>query len=150
MAANKVKYPQVAIDLKNEMSNKKNQHDALRAVAATDADIEDVEEMDADGNVTKAAPSAAASAAPKVPALPPAKLALLEKRFKEMDADGNGSLTKQEIGEIMLLEEGDTTLETLWKAADMDGDAKITFDEFVKAIDAFDKAEEAALDLGLP
>ena len=95
-------------------------------------------------------PPAAADGASKPPAIPPAQRAKLEAKFKEMDEDGNGQLTKAEVADALLLEEGDEVMEKLWAKADADGDGQITFEEFSKAAAAFDEAE-GSLDLpGLP
>lgn len=117
-----------------------------------------MDEEDLDGNVVAKAATAVAPAAhdtlegeelaakaraTRAALLTPAKKAELEKRFKAIDADGNGLLSKEEIGDLLLLDEGDATLEEVWKVADADGDGKVSFDEFVLAAEVIEKAEAA-------
>ena len=120
------------------------------AMAATTDGIDDLEEVALDGTAAATvAPSEPAPSTTKAaPVLTPAKRDALAAKFKEADSDGNGQLSKEEIGDLLLLESGDATLEELWKAADKDGDGKVTMDEFVAAADAFEAAE-AKLDAGL-
>ena len=151
MASTSCKYPATAVELKAEMANKKNQHDAMKyAMAATTDGIDDLEEVALDGTAAATvAPSEPAPSTTKAaPVLTPAKREALAAKFKEADSDGNGQLSKEEIGDLLLLESGDATLEELWKAADKDGDGKVTMEEFVAAADAFEAAE-AKLDAGL-
>ena len=129
-----------ARNLKFEMDLKNNQAKALQQMA--DAVVDDLDTEDMDGNVIEAVPKPAAPA----PKITDAKRKALEAKFKEMDGDGNGQLAKAEIADVLLLDEDDPILVELWKVADKDGDGSITWEEFVGAADAFDKADvEASL-----
>ena len=142
-----------ATNLKQELADKKNQQAHL--LAAVEAELDDVEEMDLDGNVVApAAPPAppaplaeVAEDAAKKPAIAPAKLKELKALFERLDEDKSGQLSKDEIQDCLLLD--DETLASLWAKADTDGDGQVTFDEFVKAADAFEAAE-AELDADMP
>jgi Ca2+-binding EF-hand superfamily protein len=69
----------------------------------------------------------------------------LRARFQEFDVDGDGYLSKEEIGDLLLLDpESDAAeLDALWAKADLDNDGKITFDEFAAAQAHFAAAELA-------
>ena len=145
---------ELAQQLKAELQHKHNAHATLQTAAATTVD--DVEEIALDGSggaepaAAEAGAAEAEAPAAKQPVLSESKRASLEKRFQLLDADRNGMLTKDEVAEAMLMEEGDAALEELWKAADADGDGQVSLAEFVAAADAFDKAD-ADVDLpGLP
>ena len=74
----------------------------------------------------------------------------LRSRFNALDADGSGYLSREEIEE-MHLTLSDAQIDDLMKQADVDADGKVSFDEFCKALDAFDRAEAAENDaLALP
>lgn len=142
MKDNKIFSKEQAQELKRVMSDKQNQHKAL-AAAATATVEDDLDTEDMEGNVVVAA---TVSATP-VAKIDETRKKALEAKFKELDEDGSGTLTKAEIGEVLMLEEGDKILEELWKAADKDNDGSISWDEFVAASAAFEKAEvDAALD----
>jgi Ca2+-binding EF-hand superfamily protein len=145
MANKYVGRAELAIDLKNEVQLKKNQQEALKAVYNRADDLDDLEEVALDGSAAAAAIDVPASApAAKGPVLSDAKRKQLEAKFKGMDEDGNGMLSKSEIAEVMLVDETDPTLEAIWAKADADGDGKVTFEEFVAVADAIDEA----LDMG--
>ena len=145
---------ELAQQLKAELQHKQNAHATLQTAAA--ATVEDVEEIALDGSAEAAAEpavdvvAAEASPAVKQPVLTDAKRAELEKKFQLLDADRNGTLSKEEVAEAMLMEECDKALEELWKAADVDGDGQVTLEEFVAAADAFDKADGEVELPGLP
>jgi len=132
----------LACDFKQELSSKMSQHAALASVANEAVDDLDLEEVPLDGSVL-----------PAKPTLPTgAKLKALQERFKALDNDGDGSITKAELEDFhaMLDEE---QVASLFAAADVDGSGTVTFDEFCKVIEAFDKAaaaEDAAMDGLLP
>jgi len=146
--------------LKNELASKKAQWEALR-YAAAEPDVE-LEEECLDGSSAAAAivralieralaATGSAAAAPAVAAVAASALTIskeqraeLEKRFKGLDADGNGEITKAEVVDALLLDD-ESELDQLWASADADGDGKITFEEFSKAADAF-ASMEAELD----
>jgi Ca2+-binding EF-hand superfamily protein len=67
----------------------------------------------------------------------------LRARFAEMDADGDGFLSREEVADLLLLEVDDAAFVELWAHADADGDGRVTFDEFVAAKHHFDAAEAA-------
>ena len=139
----------MATDMKDETASKQR-HDAMKAAVASSS-ADDLEEIALDGD---GAPPPTPAAAPQAPVLPAAKREALAAKFREADADGNGQLSKAEIGELLLLEAGDATLEELWKVADKDGDGKVTFEEFCGAADALESVEakldaDMADDLGL-
>ena len=69
----------------------------------------------------------------------------LRQRFREMDADGDGLLSKEEIGDIHLAVT-DAQLDALFATADADGSGAVGFDGFARAVAAFDDAELAGLD----
>ena len=147
MANTQTKYPATALQLKQEMTMKKAQHDHLRAaVANEDFGLDDMEEVGLDGEAAPPKPTEpAAAAAAKAPVLDLAKKDALAAKFKEADADGNGQLSKDELADL-LLGIDDAVIDDLWKQADVDGDGKVTFDEFIKAADAIEAAEAAAND----
>jgi len=149
--------PELAAMLKDELTNKKSQRDALMAAyAAPDDDLE--EETLLDDSAAAAEPAAP----PPAPAAPPsdflkrpsalsdAKRKELERRFRELDEDLSGTLTRSEVADVLLLDEGaDATLDEVWKVADTDSDGSITFTEFCNAVGAFDKLM-AESDTSLP
>ena len=64
----------------------------------------------------------------------------LRSRFKELDTDGDGALTKDELGDFHMML-SDSQLESLFAAADQDGSGAISYEEFCNSIEAFDKAK---------
>lgn len=70
--------------------------------------------------------------------------AKLRKRFSQMDTDGDGAVSKEEIGD-MHLSLSEEQLDQLFSKADTNGNGSISFDEFVKALADFDIAAEADL-----
>lgn len=130
--------------LKNELATKKAQWEALRHAAA-EADVELEEEL-LDGPSVAAAPAATASAAAGALKISKEQRAALEKRFKGLDTDSSGEITKAELVDALLLDD-ESEVDQLWASADTDGDGKITFEEFARAADAF-AGLEAELDTG--
>merc|ERR1712196_753718 len=135
---------ELAEEFKYEVGLKKNQQDALKAAYNTTDDLDDLEEVAIDGSAAAAASTPAPSTS-KAPVLSEDKRKELKAKFDAMDDDGNGMLSKAEIAEVMLVDEGDATLDAIWKKADADGDGKVTFDEFAAVADAIDNAMDEAL-----
>jgi Ca2+-binding EF-hand superfamily protein len=76
------------------------------------------------------------------------KTEAMRQRFRRMDVDGDGSITRDELAD-MHLEMSDDQVDELFSKADVDGSGLITFDEFVKAAHHFELAEQAGLDAAL-
>ena len=62
-------------------------------------------------------------------------VAEIKEMFKEMDVDGNGTITPEELQKVME-EQGeklhDAVLHVMVAMADTDGDGKINFEEFLQ------------------
>ena len=62
-------------------------------------------------------------------------VAEIREMFKEMDVDGNGTITPEELQKVME-EQGerlhDAVLHVMVAMADTDGDGKINFEEFLQ------------------
>jgi len=72
--------------------------------------------------------------------------------FKEVDVDGDGGITKEELGSMWVMLE-EEHVEELFTKADTNKNGLISFDEFLAAAESFEKAEKsglAALDDLLP
>ena len=82
-----------------------------------------------------------------LPAVPPEKLTELKELFAKLDEDRSGMLSKDEVKDALLLD--DDAFAILWGKADTDGDGSITFEEFLKASEAFEEAD-ADNDIDLP
>ena len=76
------------------------------------------------------------------------KTEAMRQKFRRMDQDGDGSITRDELAD-MHLELSDAQVDELFTKADVDGSGVITFDEFVKAAHHFELAEQAGLDAAL-
>jgi len=132
---------ELAEQLKEEIALKLNQHKALAAAASAPVDDLDIEEIPMDGSVAVAAPAA-----------PAGKGLALQAKFKALDLDGDGSITKEELQDFHAMLSEDQ-IAKLFAKADKDGSNSITFDEFCAVVEAFEeaaKAEEAAMDGLLP
>ena len=132
---------ELAEQLKEEIALKLNQHKALAAAASAPVDDLDIEEIPMDGSAAVAAPAA-----------PAGKGLALQAKFKALDLDGDGSITKEELQDFHAMLSEDQ-IAKLFAKADKDGSNSITFDEFCAVVEAFDeaaKAEEAAMDGLLP
>lgn len=125
---------QVMHDRLEESQSRRKQQISL--ALAADAPVEDaLEEIDLDGS-TAAPPPAEAR-------LEPATKDALRARFEAMDTDGDGVVTREELGDLDdLLGLDEAQVEALFKQADKDGSGSISFDEFCAAVDAFDQAEQ--------
>jgi len=117
--------------LEQSLARRAQQQHLAQVSAATVE--EDLEEIPMDGSAaTTSVPSATTATAPTSNAL--------RSRFKELDTDGDGSLTKDELGDFHMML-SDSQLESLFAAADQDGSGAISYEEFCNSIEAFDKAK---------
>uniref|UniRef100_A0A8C6XJW4 Calglandulin n=1 Tax=Naja naja TaxID=35670 RepID=A0A8C6XJW4_NAJNA len=81
-----------------------------------------------------------------------AEIEIIKESFNHFDLDGNGVITKKELGTIMRslehvllhLQESftDEQVEEMLKEADLDEDGKVTFEEFVKMLAKKEASEE--------
>ena len=65
------------------------------------------------------------------------ELAGAKERFKELDVDGNGTVTSEELKKVMKEElEGEgipeSVMDVMVAMADVNGDGKINFEEFLQ------------------
>ncbi|XP_063164014.1 calmodulin-like [Candoia aspera] len=73
-----------------------------------------------------------------------AEIGVFQETFSHFDVDGDGVISRKELGTVMRslehilvhLQETftDEKVEDMVKEADMDGDGKVTFDEFVSML----------------
>jgi Ca2+-binding EF-hand superfamily protein len=113
---------------------------ALAAAAAAEVDVDDLEEipMSTSEIPVNSGKLPSGGGVPAPDASSASRADALRARFQELDLDGDGSLTYDELGELLL---SDGQLQALFNKADGDKSGTISFEEFSTAIDAFDKAE---------
>ena len=133
MAKNKTISKELADSYKQELDQKLNQHAFMKEQAARAMDLDDLEEVALDGSV---------AAKPAAPAMTAAKAKELRAKFKELDVDNDGTVTKAELeGFLVLMDE--EMLEQLFKKADEDGSGSISFEEFCNVVGQIDEAKAA-------
>lgn len=57
----------------------------------------------------------------------------IAEAFEQFDSDGSGSISKEELSQILGSESSEAYIDQLMKEADTNGDGQISFDEFVQA-----------------
>ena len=63
------------------------------------------------------------------------EVAEIKEAFKELDVDGNGTITSEELQNVILLfgeKLPETVINVMVEMADTDGDGKINFEEFLQ------------------
>ena len=63
------------------------------------------------------------------------EVAEIKEAFKELDVDGNGTITSEELQNVIILfgeKLPETVINVMVEMADTDGDGKINFEEFLQ------------------
>ena len=69
----------------------------------------------------------------------------MRKMFSEVDADGDGGISKQELADMWVMLEQEQ-VDELFTKADTNNNGIISFDEFLAAAESFENAEKSGLD----